>query len=111
MGLDSDQMTWQSFLNHMRSNQDGLRNYANLIYAGLARVPTTQKYRNEFLEAMRPYVSRCLFCGQLVGEEPASCDVLKDQIIKRASWSLDENRDRGFYCLDYDQERRGRLAW
>ena len=111
MGLDSDRMTWQSWLNHMRSNQDGLRTYANLIYAGLAKVPASKKYRGEFMEDIRPHVSRCLVCRELVGEEPESCGLLTEWVREQARVKLAENRDRGFYCLDYDQERRGRTAW
>ena len=111
MGIDSDRMTWQSWLNHMRSNQDGLRNYANLVYAGLAKVPASKKYRDEFMGDIRPHVSRCLVCYQLVGEEPDSCGVLTEWVREQARVNLEANRDRGFYCMDYDQERRGRLAW
>ena len=111
MGLDSDRMNWQSFLDHMRSNQEGLRNYANLVYAGLAKIPASRKYKDEFMAAIRPHVSRCLVCNELVGDEPPNCCVLTDHIRRQARVNLERYRDWRFYCLDYDQDRRGRSAW
>lgn len=108
VSIDSERMTWQSFMHHMRSNQDGLRNYANLIYAGLAKMPCTRRWQDEFMEALRPHVSRCLVCGQLVGQEPRACYVLTQHVQDQASKSLERHRDWGFYCMDYDQDRRGR---
>lgn len=101
----------RSFLEHMaKAGNDpvGLTNYANLMYAGLAKVPVGPKRVVQFMADLLPYVSRCNDCGEPMGNwlkpecECGDCGDLYANFCMATEEALQRHRNTGFCCLQYE---------
>lgn len=114
--LDED--AGKSFLKHMLGrDRASLTSYANLIYAGMAKIPSHCK-PEEFKLDLLPYVSKCDICDRPVGDHwipennCSGCLELLEDVILRAQANYALHKDRGFCCLALEAlpYRRGWLG-
>lgn len=119
--MTDEEDSGKSFLKHMRGKDSAsLTSYANLIYAGMAKVPVPASRAAEFKADLLRYVSRCERCAQPVGSKVTilghendcvSCADLLEDVVLRAQANYALYKDHGFCCLSLEglPYRRGWL--
>jgi hypothetical protein len=98
--MDKDLDSTKSFIFDCRNNPQALRNYANLLYGGLAKIPGGQ--RAKVLSLLYQYVDKCPSCKAPVGRPTADCidcPALLEKLIAQTQSQFNKAKNMGFYCI------------